>query len=155
MARLYSAVFAGVSVSAAQDLFSVQPAANKPCIIHEIHVTQDSGETSEQLPVQVRRLPATFTVGSGGAAVTPSPMTATDTASGATVRANDTVVATTSGTAQTLRRQGDNVLNGWHWVFTPETRPSVVNGAGFVVHLPTAPAAALTMSGEIVFEEVG
>lgn len=155
MSRMYSAVFEGVSVSAIQDLFSLQPATQKPCIIHEVHITQDSGETSEQLPVRLRRLPATFTVGSGGAAVTPRSTTNSDTASGATVRRNDTVQATTSGTAQTLRRQGDNVLNGWHWVFLPEGRWTIVNGEGLVVEMVTAPGAALTMSGEIVFEEVG
>jgi hypothetical protein len=154
MSRVYTAVFEAISVSAAQDLFSLQPAANKLVEIHEVHITQDTGETSEQLVVRLRRLPATFTVGSGGAAVTPDPMSPGDAAAGATVRRNDTTVATTSGTAATLRRQGDNVLNGWHWVFTPETRPKVVNGQGFIVHLPTAPGAALTMSGELVFEEV-
>lgn len=156
MARVYSAVFEGISVSVAQDLFSLQPASNKPCVIHEVHITQDTGETSEQLPVRLRRLPATFTVGSGGAAVTPGKVgPSSDAASGATVRRNDTTIATTNGTAETLRRAGDNVLNGWHWVFTPETRLVIVNGEGFVVHLPTAPGAALTMSGELIFEEAG
>jgi hypothetical protein len=155
MPRVYTAVFEGISVSAVQDLFSLQPAANKRCKIHEVHITQDTGETSEQLVIRLRRLPATFTVGSGGAAVTPSAMDSFDTASGATVRRNDTTVATTSGTAETLRRQGDNVLNGWHWVFTPETRPGIYNTQGFVVHLVNAPGAALTMSGELVYEELG
>jgi hypothetical protein len=154
MSRLYCAVFEAISVSAAQDLFSLQPAVNKPCAIHEIHITQDAGETSEQLVVRVRRLPATFTVGSGGAAITTGPISAFDTAFGATVRRNDTTAATTSGTAVPLRRMGDNVLNGWHWVFTPETRPLFVNGEGCVVNLPTAPGAALTMSGELIFEEL-
>lgn len=155
MGRMYAAVFEGVSVSAVQDLFSLQPASNKPCVIHEVHITQDAGETSEQLPVRLRRLPATFTVGSGGAAVTPSPILPSDTASGATVRRNDTTQATTSGTAQTHRRQGDNVLNGWHWVFLPESRIWVSNGMGLIVDLVTAPGSALTMSGELIFEEFG
>lgn len=155
LGRIYTAIFEGVSVSAAQDLFSIRPGNNKPCRIHEIHITQDTGETSEQLPVRLRRLPATVTAGSGGSAVTPQPVPSTDTATGATVRANDTTIATSSGTAVTIRRMGDNVLNGWHWVFTPEVRPEVLPGEALVVHLPTAPGAALTMSGEMVFEELG
>lgn len=155
MGRVYSATFSGVTVSAAQDFFSLQAASNKPCIIHEVHITQDADETSQQLVVQLKRMPATWTVGSGGAAVTPGPMTATDTAAGATVRRNDTTVGTTSGTAVTLRRSGDNVLNGWHWVFTPETRPVFINGEALVVHLPNAPGAGIAMSGELIFEEIG
>lgn len=154
MGRMYSAVFEGISVSAVQDLFELLPATNKPCVIHEIHISQDSGETSEQLPVRVRRLPATVTSGSGGASVTPTPLNSADAAAGAVVERNNTTQATTNGTAVTLRRRGDNVLAGWSWVFTPEARPVIKQGEALIVELPTAPGSALTMSGELIFEEL-
>lgn len=155
MVRVYSVVFEGVAVSAVQDLFNLQPATNKPCIIHEVHIMQDAGEVSEQLPVRIRRLPATVTNGTGGSTPTPRQMVSSDPAAGATVRANDaTTRATSSGTAVTLRRASDNVLNGWHWVFTPECRPIFIAGEAMIVGLETAPAASLTMSGEVVFEEI-
>jgi hypothetical protein len=122
--------------------------------VHEIHITQDAGETSEQLPVHILRVPATVTSGNG-TAVTPRKTMSGDPAATATVERNGTTVATTSGTLEPLRRSGDNVLNGWHWVFTPETRLWLAPSGVLVVRLVTAPAASLNMSGELIFEEVG
>lgn len=155
MGRMYSALFEGVSVSAVQDFFELTAPATGVVAIHEIHITQDASETSEQLPVRLIRVPATVTGGSGGSTPTPRKMQSGDPAAGAVVEANNTSVATTSGTLEVLRRSGDNVLNGWHWVFLPETRIYLAPSGVFVVRLATAPAAALTMSGEIVWEEIG
>ena len=155
--RVYTAVFEGISVSAVQDLFEIQSAASVVIALLEVHITQDTDETSQQLPVQIIRVPATFTSGNG-TAVTPRKTMPGDPTSVVTVERNATTVATTSGTLEPLRRMGDNVLNGWHWVFTPETCLWLGPGAatsGLVVRLPTAPGAAITMSGEIAFMEIG
>jgi hypothetical protein len=106
-------------------------------------------------PVSIIRVPPTATSGSGGAAVTPRRMSPGDAVATSTVERNNTTVATTSGTLETLRRQGDNCLNGWHWVFIPETRILVPPSGMVVVRLATAPAAGIPMSGELVFEEFG
>lgn len=153
--RMYSAVFEGVSVSAVQDFFEITAPSTAVVVIHEVHITQEVSETSEQLPVRLIRVPATVTSGSGGTSPTPRKMQSGDPSAGATVEANNTTVATTTGTLEVLRRQGDNVLNGWHWVFTPETRLWLAPSGVLVVRLVTAPGAALTMSGELVWEELG
>lgn len=153
--RIYSAVFEGVSVSVAQDFFELTAPSVMAVCVHEIHITQDAAEASEQLPVHIIRVPATVTSGSGGAAVTPRKMESGSPAASSTVERNNTTVATTSGTLEVLRRLGDNVLNGWHWVFIPETRLWLAPSGVLVVRLATAPGAALTMSGELVFEEIG
>jgi hypothetical protein len=155
MPRMYSAVFEAVSVSVAQDFFELTAPATAVIAVHEIHITQDAAETSEQLPVRLIRVPATVTGGSGGSTPTPRKMMTGSPAAAAVVEANNTTVATTSGTLEVLRRQGDNVLNGWHWVFTPESRLYLAPSGVLVVRLATAPGAALTMSGELIWEELG
>ena len=156
MGRMYSAAFQGVSVSTGiVDLFELLPAAGKPCIIHSVHVTQDDGETSLQLPVTLKRLTATVT-GGNGTAVTPRKLGwSTDAAAGAAVERIATTPATTSGTAEVLRAQGDNILNGWHWTFLPEERIGIVNGEAFIAKLETAAGVTLLLSGELIFEELG
>lgn len=155
MGRMYTAAFSGISVSAAQDFFELTAPATGVILLHEVHITQDAGETSEQLPVTIKRVPATVTSGSGGASVTPAKKAPGDASSGATVERNNTTRATSTGTIETIHRLGDNVLNGWHWVFAPEARVVVPPSGVLVVGLETAPGAALTMSGEITWEEVG
>jgi len=153
---MYSAVFEGVTVSATQDFFEITAPSTGVVRLHEIHITQDDNETSQQLPVRILRVPATVTGGSGGSTPTPRKLGGTtDAAAGAVVKVNNTTPATTSGTLETLRRQGDNVLNGWHWVFTPETRIDVPPSGVVVVRLVTAPSAGIPMSGELLWEEIG
>jgi hypothetical protein len=153
--RVYTAAFSGVSVSAAQDFFEIVAPATAIIQLHEVHITQDAAETSEQLPVSIIRVPATVTSGSGGSSATPRKMQTGDPAAAATVEVNNTTVATTSGTLETLDRLGDNVLNGWHWVWPPESRPTIAPSGTMVVRLGTAPGSALTMSGLVKFEEIG
>ncbi len=151
--RVYSAVFEGVAVTVVQDFFELTAPATMAVCVHEVHITQDAAEVSEQLPVRILRIPATVTSGSVGTVVTPRKMETGSPAASSVVEANNTTVATTTGTLEPLRRQGDNVLNGWHWVFTPETRLWLAPSGVLVVRLVTAPGAALTMSGEMIFEE--
>lgn len=153
--RPYSAVFEGISVSAVQDLFELTAGATVAVVLLEVHITQDASETSEQLPLQIRLIPATVTSGSGGAAVTPRKLRRGDASAASTVERNNTTQATSTGTIEILRRMADNVLNGWHYVFTPETAIWLPPSGVLTVSLPTAPGSALTMSGEIVFGEVG
>lgn len=155
MGRMYSASFSGVSVSAAQDLFELAAAAGVAVVIHEVHISQDASETSEQLPFTIKRIPATVTSGSGGSTPTPRKMAPGDAAAASTVEANNTTRATSSGTIETIRRMSENILNGFHIVCTPETRIVVPPSGTIVVGLETAPGAALTMSGELIFEEIG
>ena len=153
--RVYTATFSGVSVAAAQDLFELTVGAAVAAKLLEVHITQDASEVSEQLPVTIKFIPATVTSGTGGASVTPRRTSRGDAAATCTVERNNTTRATSSGTIEEIRRLSENVLNGWHWVFTPETALELPPSGVVVVGLETAPGAALTMSGEIVFGEIG
>lgn len=155
MGRIYTAVFSGVSVSAVQDLFELTAAATNVVRIHEVHITNDESEVSQQLPVTLKYIPATATSGSGGASVTPRKTERGDAAATTTVERNNTSRATSSGTIEEIRRSAENVLNGWHWIFAPEQRPTIAPSGMMVVGLETAPTGAMPLSGEIVFEEIG
>ncbi len=154
MGRMYSAVFEGVSVSVAQDLFELTAPATAVVMIHEVHITNDASETSEQVPFSVKRIP-TPTSGNG-TAVTPRKLGGVgDAAAASTVERNGTTRATSGGTIETLRRAAENLLNGYHLVLPPEERIVVPPSGMVVVGLEGAPAATTTMSGEIIFEEIG
>jgi hypothetical protein len=153
MGRVYSAVFEGVAVAEEQDLFEMLCGSAVVACVHEIHITQDDSEVSLQNPVRLRRIPATVTSGTGGASVTPRRMMPGDAASVCTVERNNTTIATSSGTVEIMRRIAENALNGWHWVFTPETRIWLPPSGVFCVTI--ADPGSLTMSGELVFEEFG
>lgn len=147
MGRKYTVVFEGVSVSIAQDLFEINAPSDAIVVVHDVHITQDASETSEQLPFTVMR--STGSAGAGGAAATPRPTEVGDAAFGGTASTNNT---TRAGTTTTLRRRSENILNGVHW----QDLGIVISPSGrLVVGLETAPGAALDMSGEIEIEEIG
>lgn len=147
--RIYSCTFSGVSVSAAQDLFEINAPSDAVVVIMEVHISQDASETSEQLPFQIHMA---STSGSGGSTVTARPLQKGYAAYGGTIEANNT----TRGTAgNVLRRRSENVLNGVHWLLTPEEFVYISPSDRAMIGLETAPAAALTMSGECIIVEVG
>lgn len=158
--RAYAVEFHNVSVSAQQDLFYIKPAADKPCIIEAVYLSNvggaaDAGDTQEELlRVELIRLPATVTVGSGGSAPTPNPLATNDTAAGFTARANDTVVATTNTTALNLHSDGFNVRVPYVWMPPPEHRILVANAQAVVCRLVSTPADALSLSGTCIVREL-
>lgn len=158
--RVSTVTFVAVSATVAQDLFYIKPAADKVCIIHYASCfaaggTADAGDAQEELlRVEIIRLPATVTVGSGGSAPTPGMVNVNDTAVSYTARVNDTTVATTSGTAVTLIAESMNNRVGWVHFPAPEDRIPIANAAALVVRLNTAPADAILLSGTCVVEEL-
>ena len=158
--RAYAVEFHNVSVSAQQDFFYVKPAADKICVVEAVYLSNvggaaDAGDAQEELyRIEVIRLPATVTVGSGGNSMTPNPLATNDTAAGFTARINDTTVATTSGTALNLHSDGMNVRVPYVWMPPPEHRLIVANAQAVVVRLVTTPADAVTMSGTCVVREL-
>ena len=144
MSRFYTAVFTGTLTTAGgdTDLLSVQPGDDKPVKLRGVLLSQISevGDAMEEgVRVTIRRLPATFTVGTGGAAVTPNPMDSADVAFGGTARVNDTGVSTTSGTAAILVEAGWNIRNSPYeiWFPDPQLAPLAKQGEGLVVRLET------------------
>lgn len=152
MGRIYTAVFEEESVSAAQDLFEIVAPSDAIVKIHELVLGQssDAGDSeSEQLSVIIHR---GSTSGSGGGTPTARPMEAGDAAFGGTVETNNT---TQSTEGNILWGDAFNVLAGLQKIWTPETRPVISPSGRLIVELQTAPADALTMSGTLVFEEIG
>jgi hypothetical protein len=152
--RVYTVVFSAVSVSAAQDLFEITPASNKPIEIIGIELgqTSDSGDAQdEQLQISIIR--GHTTSGSGGTAPTPQSLEPNDGAAGFTAEVNNTTVATT-GTAVTLFTTAWNVRAGYINWFPEYVRPSATSGNTTIVVRQTAPADALTMSGTLYVAEL-
>lgn len=153
MGRIYAATYTGTITVAGgdTDLLSLQPASNKPVRLRGFRLSQISevGDTQEEgLRVSILRLPATFTVGSGGGVITalPTLADAADQVWSFTARANDTTVATTSGTAQILEEIGWNERNSPCDFWYPDAAfcPKVKNGEGLIIRLQTTLADDMT-----------
>lgn len=158
MSRMYSVVFSAVSVAAAQDLFELTPADDKPIAIHAIYLsnvggTADAGDAAEEF-LRADIIRGFTTSGSGGTAPTAGALDPADAAAGCTAEVNNTTVATT-GTTVTLHSDGFNSRVGWVYVPTPECRPKASQAnTTIVVRLTTAPADAILFSGTLYFEEL-
>lgn len=154
--NVYSAIFAGVAVTAQQDLFEVAPTTDAAVVIHAIYLSQSTevGDAQEEgLSLLIKR-GATVT-GSGGTTPTPSAMGGnTAAAFGGTTKVNNTTKANT-GTILTLHADNWNVRAPYLWIPTPDYRPVVPPSGRLTVELGTTPADSITMSGTIYFEEIG
>lgn len=164
MSRIYAIPFSGAVTAAGTDtdLWSFQPADDKPIKLRGFTLGQISevGDSAEEgLRITVKRLPATFTVGSGGNAVTAAaPIGSSgDTVWGFTARTNDTTVATTSGTAQVLDEFGWNERNSpyEHWYPDVAFCPGAKEAQGLVIRMETTLADDFTFSGVAWVEEEG
>lgn len=155
--RLYTISFGGVSVSAQQDLFSINPASNRPIELHEFGVyvggvAADAGDAQEEL-LRISVIRGHTTTGSAGTSATPVARKTTQSAATATCRVNDTTIAS-AGTAVVLLAGAFNNRVGYEKIWTPETRPGTVNANFIVVRLLSTPTDALEMSGYLLFEEL-
>lgn len=163
--NIFTAVFAGVAVTAPQDLFGLVLSATSRVAICRIEVGQysDAGDAqSELLAYTLKRFSAAATTGSGGTSPTARNTKGHSGAKAAitTVRVNDTTQLT-GGTSQTLVAGAFNVQAGL--LYAPkygtedqvDERITIEAGDKFAVSLDSAPADSLTMSGVITFEEIG
>ena len=157
MGRIYSAVIDGISVAAVCEVFFIAAPTDSVVVIHEIVITQDTSETSEQLPLNIFRTATNQSA--KGTANTPSPHQVGDPAFGGVVRTNILTAETLATETTPIQRQSQNQLNGWHILPTPETRivlsPTAGVAAYLCVKLDAAPSAAIPISGYVVFEEIG
>lgn len=164
MGRIYAVPFNGTITAAGTDtdIWSFQPADDKPIRIRGFTLGQTSevGDTAEEnLRITVKRLPATFTVGSGGNSVTAAApnRSSADSVWGFTARTNDTTVSTSSGTVQVLDEFGWNERNTpyEHWYPDLEFCPQAFQAQGLVVRCETTLADDMTFSGTCWVEEEG
>lgn len=159
MGRLltFSSSFTWANAGGNSDMVSIQPASNYPCRLRKIIVGQSTeiAEAQEEaFRFRLARLGATFTVGSGGAAVTARAVKEAGATTGApTVRMNDTTIATTSGTDETIEEWG------WNLRATPlvmewdhDSAPDCHNGAGLVLQSPGTPTDDITAELTVVVE---
>jgi hypothetical protein len=153
MARIYTAQFNGVAVTAQQDLFELVAGTNTPIVIHEIFLSQSTevGDAQEEgLSILLKQ--GSTTSGSGGTTPAAVPRDVDDSASAATVEANNTTKAT-AGTIVTHAAWNWNVRVPLQILFTPELRPYVKGGRRMTIELGTTPADSITMSGYITWSE--
>lgn len=152
--RIYSVSFTNVTISAVQDIFNITCGAAKIVAIISVNIGQVTATSVANQRIRLRYLPVTVTAGSGGAAATPRLWVPGDAAATATARVNDTVQATSSGTAVDLYDDQWNPINGFLYVSPIPSRPFIIGLSGaFIVSLDTAPAS-LVCSGSCVFEEL-
>lgn len=152
---MFSGIFAGVTVSAAQDFFELTAASTgKGIRVHRVEIGADSDETSQLLRC-VLKIGKAHTAGSGGATVTPTRLKAGAGATTATLKRNNTTEATAgTGTLSSVGRRPFNVVTGFLYAPTEQEAVTLAPGEAFIVNLVAAPGAGIDMSGEIVWEEV-
>jgi hypothetical protein len=154
---MYSVSFTGVAVTAQQDFFEITAASGKPVIVHSIELEQSTevGDAAEEgLSIILKRGTSATTSGTGGTTPTPPPQLSSDSAFAGVTDVNNTTKMT-GGTITTLRAWNWNVRIPFLKVFTPETRPVIAGGERLTVELATTPADSITISGTVLFEEIG
>jgi hypothetical protein len=157
MGRMYSAFIDATAVAAVCEIFFIAAPTDAVVVIHQIVITQDASETSEQLPLNIFR---TVTNQSAkGTANTPTPHEVGTPAFGGVVRTNILTAETLATETTMIQRQSQNQLNGWNILPTPETRivlsPTAGVAAYLVIKLDVAPSASINISGFVTFEEIG
>jgi hypothetical protein len=155
MPRTYAVSFEQIAISSAQDLLQIKGATGKMLRVLRIWVaaTDTTAPTNQQLSLRARFLPATVTDGSGGSSATPRPMDPGDAAASFTCLINNTVKATTSGTAAILEENACNVFSGYDYMFP---RPPVVGPSeSMVFELLSTVTGTVHASGGALVEEMG
>lgn len=152
--RLYTAAIDAVTIAAVQDIFMLKAGAANGTVIHQIRVSAGGVTSPAELRLRLKRLPATVTNGSGGTTPTINFVDTGDSkAATATLRANDTTQATTSGTAQILAGEQWNVLAPFEELPIPELRWRQAAGEAFVLDV-AGTVASTVISGRIIWEEI-
>lgn len=157
MGRVYTVAFGAVSVSAAQDLFEITPADDKPVQIVGLSLCQtgnsDVGDAQEEC-LRFSIIRGHTTSGSGGSAPTPASVKPNAPAAGFTAEVNNTTIASASTTA-VLHEDSFNVRAGYINWWPEGCEPSANQGnTTIVVRLNAAPADAITLSGTLYVREV-
>lgn len=158
--RLYKITDVARSWTVSGDLIYIKPAADKICKIEYVVIaasggTADAGDAQEELyDIEIIRVPATVTAGSGGVAFTPIPQLVNDAAAGATARVGDTTKATTSTSLLVVHADGMNNRNPFLWYPKDDQEEWIANAAAIVVRNNTAPADAILLSATMGFREL-
>lgn len=156
MGRMYTGVFGSSDLSAPIELFTLAPPTNAIVVIHEIHITQALLEISEQMCMALYRALPTVTPPTGGTVVPIAKVGGMlDASASSVVKREHTSFMSSSTQKDLLRQSNENILNGWHWVFTPEARIVVPPTTLFACDLESSPSTPMSFNVEVVFEEIG
>lgn len=152
--RIYTIRLTPTAVSAALDALEIQPAANKPVIVHKVVLSPTKSETNQQLQCTCKTLPATLTSGSTGAtAPTVGPVNSHTAAHAFTVENFNTTRATSTGTTVFHADEGVPSQGGFEFLPDVLQRPIVYNGEAFVVGIEETLAGA-EVGGYAIVEEL-
>lgn len=154
MGQIYIASFEDVTVSAQVDNFEILPATQRPCVIHAVHLSQNTDtKDAGEFMVRTQIIRGHTTSGSGGTTPTKVASDPSFASSSATVEANNTTIAS-AGTGVIIWSESWNCRVGFLYLPTPEMRPIVRNAETIVVRLAAAPDSAIDMAGTLVWEEL-
>lgn len=153
----YVPIAPGAHTDATDDIVSIEAPAAGIIVLHELRIAQETefgDAAAEMLHFRLRRASAAATVGSGGSAITVQAADPDGVAASFTARSHDTTPASGGGIA-TMIETFEHVASGWHFLPTPECRPSTVVNGMFVVDLGTAPDDSVSLGGYALVEEIG
>lgn len=150
--RVYTMTMDAVTVSATQDLFTIQAALGVPIEIHACEISQKTLTSWEAHDV-THKYTATATV-TGGTSVTARPMLPNDAAASATCHIANPTVATGASTV-TLMGNDWIFLNGYYWSPAGDDDRIVIKGGdAWSLRLGSAPSGATVCSGWVSFAEL-
>lgn len=157
MPRIYTVETANVLVTVPQDLMQIKGAAGRTVRIRRLSVgaTNTTLVTAQSLQLRARYLPATVMDGSGGSAPVPVRTDPGDAAASFTALANDTVQATSGGTAVVLRAWGVHIFAGLDFSFPQDALPPIGPGESFTFELLSTVSGTVNLSTTVEVEEIG
>jgi len=161
MSRIYRVPYQGTLTNAGGDcdLFELLPADDKPIKLLGLILGQTSevGDAAEEnLRLTIRHMAATVTSGSGGSSVTPVKNDpGVDVAAGFTAEANNSTVATTSGTSTIMEEFSWNIRNTPLERFWPDAdlAPTARQGEALLVRCESTPGDDISIQGTAIVQE--
>lgn len=155
MYRRYVSVFENITIGAAQDLVSLKGTGLFVGRLRRawFGLCGTTLATAQCVRLNIKKTPATFTAGSGGAASTPRPLTGT-TAATITARINDTTPGTTSSAFVSLYPAGIHIYGGYH-LNLGDGGPTFGLNEGIVFELLSTVTGTCIFSGGLEFDEMG
>lgn len=161
MGRMWSIPFTATVTAAGgdTDLWEILPADDIPVLLRMIRlgqITEVKDAEEEGLRISVKRLLATVTSGSGGAAGVPEDIGKANQSPGFASETNNTTVATTSGDTEVLDEIGwinrQTPLEIWY----PDERfaPRAAQAEALIIRMETTLADDMTFVGNIIVEEL-
>lgn len=161
MGRIYTVPYIGLltTVGGDSDLINISPADDKPCRLRGLVISNysDFGDAQEEaLRISIIRMPATVTNGSGGSSVTPAQVDSHAAAASFLARANDTTVATTSGTAVIVDESAWNerISPLERWWFEEQFAPIAYQGEALIIRCQSTPTDDVSIAITAYVEEI-